>query len=386
MPLHLCSSLSSDFPRRIEHESEASALGTGPALSVDVLRLALEGLPDLALITWRLDGTITSWNRGAEQLLGQRRECAVGKHVSAIFTPRGPGVGLRAEDLAHADRQGFLTTTRWLAREDGTTFNAHSTILTLRNDSGPFGYAAIIHERPGATVNEKDLTREGATSSPAEELHRQLAESRALLAAEIADRTQAEAARIRLLRRLVAAQEEERRRIARDLHDDLGQRLTALRLTLEAFQASTRGRGDSDTLAEALQMLARIDQVLDFIAWELRPAALDELGLVRVLGSYVAEWSRHSGIRAVFHSRPATVERFSPEVEASVYRIAQEALHNVAKHAAAHSVNVLLERRGDHIALVVEDDGIGFQPVGTSETMRSSVQRATPSCGCSVRR
>ena len=370
MPSHLCSSLSSDFPRGTDHESEASALGTGPALSVDVLRLALEGLPDLAFVTWRLDGTITSWNRGAERLLGQRRECTVGRHVSAIFPPRGPGVGLRSEDLAHAERQGFLATTQWLTREDGTTVNAHSTILTLRNEAGPFGYAAIIHERPGATVNEKDVTQEIAASSPAEELRRQLAESRALLAAEIADRTHAEAARIRLLRRLVAAQEEERRRIARDLHDDLGQRLTALRLTLEALQASTSGRGESSgTLGDALQMLARIDQGLDFIAWELRPAALDELGLVRVLASYVEEWSRHSATRAVFHARPGTVERLSPEVEASVYRIAQEALNNVAKHASAQSVNVLLERRGDHIALVVEDDGIGFQSAAISETM-----------------
>ena len=84
---------------------------------------------------------------------------------------------------------------------------------------------------------------------------------------------------------------------------------------------------------------------------------------------YVEEWSRHAGIPAVFHARPGNLERFAPEVEASVYRIAQEALNNVAKHAGAHSVNVLLELRGANIALVVEDDGVGFHPVAVSETM-----------------
>ena len=113
-------------------------------------------------------------------------------------------------------------------------------------------------------------------------------------------------------------------------------------------------------LDEARQMLARIDQSVDFLAWELRPAALDELGLNKVLDTYVAEWSRHTGLRATFHAGSRDVERFAPELEASLYRIAQEALNNVAKHAHARSVNVLLEQRGETIVLVVEDDGIRF--------------------------
>ena len=206
----------------------------------------------------------------------------------------------------------------------------------------------------------------GDTASTAE-IRRQLSESRALLAAEIADRRQAEASRERLLRRLVVAQEDERRRLAQDLHDGLGQRLTALRLILEA-PAGDRS-ASSTGMASALEMLARIDQDVDFIAWELRPAALDELGLARVLDTYVKEWSRHTGVPGLFHARPGNLERFAPEVEASIYRIAQEALNNVAKHARARSANVLLELRGDNLALVIEDDGVGFQPTARGETM-----------------
>ncbi len=199
-----------------------------------------------------------------------------------------------------------------------------------------------------------------------DETSRALSESQALLAAEIADRAQGEAVRIRLLRRLVMAQEEERRRIARDLHDDLGQRLTALRLTLEGI---ARDRRESpDGIGMALEMLADIDQGVDFIAWELRPAALDELGLTRVLETYVQEWSRYAGVPARFHA-PRDIARFTMEVEASVYRIAQEALNNVAKHARARSVNVLLEQRGPTLDLIIEDDGVGFHAVASNETM-----------------
>jgi signal transduction histidine kinase len=197
----------------------------------------------------------------------------------------------------------------------------------------------------------------------------QLAAANTLLASEIADRTQVEAERVRLLRRLIVAQEEERRRIARDLHDDLGQRLTALRLALEALATSEMtATAVSQGTSSALTTLAQLDQDLDFLAWELRPAALDELGLTKVLDNYVHEWSRHTGVGAMFHARTPETQRFAPEVEATVYRITQEALNNVAKHARAKSVNVLLEQRDDKLVLVVEDDGIGCAPSLSSET------------------
>ena len=217
--------------------------------------------------------------------------------------------------------------------------------------------------RPSASVN-----LEPRCARMSDEIGPGLSESPGLLAAEIADpQGQAEALRIRLLRRLVMAQEEERRRIARDLHDDLGQRLTALRLVLEGI---ARERRDSpDRITQALEMLAGIDQGVDFIAWELRPAALDQLGLTKVLETYVQEWSRYVGIRANFHAAARHTERFALDVEASVYRIAQEALNNVAKHARAGSVNVLLEQRGSTLHLVIEDDGVGCQAAASNETM-----------------
>ena len=351
--------------------SDESRRSGGIDVPDEVFRLAVESLPDQAFLTLDREGLITSWNSGAERLLGHPRERAVGIHVDAILVANARGAGVGRADLGEAERHGVISRPRWLTHQDGTPKHARMAIVAIRNDGGLVGYAVAAHELLSPSAGEEgDVPHGKDIPYRSDEMHRQLSESKALLAAEVADRTQAEASRIRLLRRLVVAQEEERRRIARDLHDDLGQRLTALRLMLEAVGGSAADPREAPaSIADALRMLARIDRDLDFIAWELRPAALDEMGLVRVLDTYVEEWSRHAGIRAAFHARPGNFERFAPEVEASVYRIAQEALNNVAKHAGAQSVNVLLELRGPNIALVVEDDGVGFHPVALNETM-----------------
>ena len=179
-----------------------------------------------------------------------------------------------------------------------------------------------------------------------------------------------EAARVRLLRRLVVAQEEERRRIAADLHDHLGQQLTSLRLTFEALR---RAAAPDSALASALThadaILVQIDRDIDFLSWELRPAALDDLGLRAVLENYVDEWSRHTGVAARFHADGVSDDPLAPEIGAALYRIAQEALNNVARHARASSVSVLLERRGQTLTLTVEDNGVGFAPPDNTMTM-----------------
>ena len=329
----------------------------------DLLRLAVERLRDHAVMTLSPDGALTFWNLGAEELLGWSREQAVGATLASVLGPGGPNAGISEADLHEVSRHGSVTAIRRLNHQDGSTRLVRATILALQADTRLLGYAVLATESGQA---EAPIAAREASS----DTHRQLLESKALLALEIADRTQAETARARLLRRLVVAQEEERRRLARNLHDGLGQRLTALRLMLESLASQLPARsGPSMQATEAIELLARIDQEVDFIAWELRPAALDELGLAKVLETYVTEWSRQTNVAARFRARPHTLPRFADEVEASIYRIAQESLNNVAKHARAHSVNVLLDLRHDELLLVVEDDGVGIQSTSGGETM-----------------
>jgi len=107
-------------------------------------------------------------------------------------------------------------------------------------------------------------------------------------------------------------------------------------------------------------MAKKIDDDISFLNWELRPTALDNLGLRNALANYVEEWSKNFDIPAEFHTSRTRSFRLLPETEINLYRIAQEALNNVTKHAKAKKVNVLVEFRRGEIVLMIEDDGRGF--------------------------
>ena len=181
------------------------------------------------------------------------------------------------------------------------------------------------------------------------------------LTSEVAERRRSELARVKVLGQLVNAQEAERRRLARDLHDHLGQQITALRLKLENIKegTSTRKQLDSD-IGELLNITEQLDSDIDFLAWELRPFALDDLGLPEALRVYITRWAEHFDIPAEFHTSGFEDLRIAPTAENHLYRIAQEALNNVAKHSRTSKVEILLERREDNAVLIVEDKGVGM--------------------------
>jgi len=200
---------------------------------------------------------------------------------------------------------------------------------------------------------------------------RELGDALNSLRLEMAEHHSTEAARIALLRRLVKAQEDERRRIARDLHDHMGQQLTALRHQLEALEQCSATEPPSPArIQHTLGIARQIEADIDFLAWELRPALLDDLGLRAALADYLERWSAHVGIAAVLHSSGLDAWRPSPEIETNLFRVAQEALHNVSKHAGGTRVDVLLDRRGRELVLIIEDDGVGFDPGARVEANR----------------
>ncbi|HEX8371029.1 MAG TPA: sensor histidine kinase, partial [Pyrinomonadaceae bacterium] len=165
-----------------------------------------------------------------------------------------------------------------------------------------------------------------------------------------------------MLAQFVSTQEDERRRIARDIHDHVGQQLTVLRLKLDALKEMCDDQTICNEIEKVNEITERLDREVDFLAWELRPAALDDLGLRVSLENFVNEWSHHTGVAAEFHANGLSKTRLPFEIETNLYRIGQEALNNVYKHAKAKNVSVLLEKRKDTVLLIVEDDGIGFNP------------------------
>jgi signal transduction histidine kinase len=181
------------------------------------------------------------------------------------------------------------------------------------------------------------------------------------LRAEIIGHRESEAARVLLLRRLVTAQEEERRRISRELHDQMGQHLAALMFGLKTLSNAPGSHAPPHHSLQQLQELTeQLVEEAHHLASELRPAALDDLGLHTALSNYVERWSERGGVTADFHSHGLDRHRLPPQVETAVYRIVQEALTNVLKHARAGRVSVILEHRHDQLLTIVEDDGRGF--------------------------
>jgi PAS domain S-box-containing protein len=178
---------------------------------------------------------------------------------------------------------------------------------------------------------------------------------------DITDRKHDDAVRRDLQRRLAVSQEDERRRIARELHDEFGQQLSALALRLAQLKRDVGRRSGLAEQLAALEALTRqLDQELEQIIWRLRPTVLDDLGLVAAFENYIRQWAAKSGVECALHVNGAEMGNMTSEIETALYRIGQEALNNVAKHAQAGNATVLLDRSAGRVSLIVEDDGIGF--------------------------
>jgi two-component system CheB/CheR fusion protein len=331
--------------------------------SEERLRLLVASIEDYAIFSTDPEGRVESWNAGAERAFGYNEKEILGRHMKIIFTPEDRANGAAEEELRVARETGRAAGERWHIRKDGSRFYA-SGVLTQMSGGSMKGYVKVA----------RDLTEQKQAALELELAHCKLetrVEERTLeleqrneaLKSEVSERQRSDELRVQLLRQLVSAQENERGRIARDLHDELGQQLTALRLKLETLKNNFGRDKKSAVQFEQTQAIAQeIEFDLDFLAWNLRPAALDDIGLDGSLTDYVRNWTAHFGIPVEVHVNGFDGPRLTPEIETNLYRIAQEALNNVFKHGEATRVDVILERRDRNVMLIIEDDGVGFDP------------------------
>jgi PAS domain S-box-containing protein len=319
-------------------------------------RLLVEQASD-GIHTYDMQGNFIETNSKLCEMLGYASEELLRLNVRDLV----PAEDLAADPIRFDElRAGkTLLKERRLRRKDGTLLPVEISGRMIRDNV----LQAIIRD-----ITERKRA-EQALMNLNEQLERRVAdrtvelmELNASLQAEIAERRRAERARALILRRLVFAQEDERRRIAREMHDQFGQQLTVLKLKLDALKGDCTENEELCEQVEELQTIAgQLDADVDHIVWEMRPTALDDLGLQSALSSYVQNWSKHVGLPIQLHVSGMDGERLTPEVETAFYRIAQEALNNIAKHAEAKSVAVMLERRADQVSLIIEDDGVGFE-------------------------
>ncbi len=266
-------------------------------------------------------------NRACVVLAGlERPEQLLGRSIYELLLPASHEP-VRSRLQAIGQDEGVAVVAGAIRREDGAVREVELVVATLPD-----------HERSFVQMVINDIT---LRSREKKELLRSRRTLRALSAS------------------MVEAREEERRRIARELHDELGQRLTALKLEVAACQ---RDHPDLALGARAQRMLDMLDDTVASarrIAMDLRPLMLDDLGLAEAIDWLVSEFKRRTGIQV--DTRPGEgLRELSPHLATTLYRIVQEALTNITRHARASRVSVAFERRGQELLLTIQDNGVGF--------------------------
>jgi signal transduction histidine kinase len=255
----------------------------------------------------------------------------------------------------HGSKTGLVLERRRTERVDSVLDDPEvDRVFTRRVDARTgLWVPLLVQDRPIGVISAYDKL--GAADARFTDDDIRLAEifaTRAAAAVGLSERVERDT-----LRRIVAAQELERQRLARELHDETGQALTSILLGLKRLD----GAGSPEAVASLRELVVATLQDVRRLAVELRPKVLDDFGLVPALERLTQGFAEQTGI-AVDLEAGAIAERLPVEVETAIYRIVQEALTNVVKHAQAHSVSVVLTRGDGRIKAVIEDDGTGFEP------------------------
>jgi PAS domain S-box-containing protein len=307
----------------------------------DMYRLLVESVKDYAIFVLSPEGNVLTWNAGAQVLKGYSREEIVGQHFSKFYLPEAVESGWPMRELAMADKEGRFADEGWRVRKDGSVFWASVIITALRDSTGRLsGFAKItkdMSEPRDAAERINNLNRELRRKVAELDESRRIIELRTLelqkLSAEV-----------------MHVQDDERRRIARELHDDLGQQLSLLKMLLSRGAAS---KDVEEIVSSALSTVRNLSYLL-------HPPLLDESGLRAALDWFIEGLAKRSCIQITLQVRPDIFPRLGAEIETAIFRVIQEALMNVVRHAKTESARVEIEKRPELVLVRVRDYGQGL--------------------------
>jgi len=344
-----------------ERKRVEASLRASQARFAGILEISAE-----AVISADEDLRITLYNQSAEKIFGYSVQEALGQSMNLLIPERFREMHAQhVTKFAGSAKQSLLMSTR-------------RRVLGLRKDGTEFPMTASVSRLDLAgkkifTITCSDITQEVLA---AEELHKahdelehrvqertaDLVQSNQSLQTEIADRKQAEKEVQDLSRRMMRVQEEERRNLARELHDGATQNLVALSLNMAQIRGA---RADAPVTAamvdECMRLVEDCTNELRTISYLLHPPLLEELGLGRTLRGYVEGFGRRSGI-AVTMTAPADLEGLGFDVELAVFRIVQEALSNIHRHSHSSTAHIQLIRQDAALGLEISDQGRGISP------------------------
>jgi PAS domain S-box-containing protein len=296
--------------------------------SAEQFRLLVDAVQDYAIFMLDPQGNVASWNSGGERIKGYSGSEIIGRHFSIFYTEEERQAGKPEQQLKIATEHGRVEHEGWRVRKDGTRFWANVTLTAIRNENGELiGFGKVTRD----FTERKEMEERVADS---EKSLRQLS--------------------LHLLR----TQDEERRRIGRDLHDSLGQYLAALKMKLEMLAPRN---SEDEHLAESIRLVDESIKEVRTLSYLLHPPLLEESGLASAVQWYLDGFAARSQISVKF-DRDRDFPRLPRDLELAMFRILQEALTNVHRHAGSPTAKIRLRMRDSNAVLEIEDQGKGIAP------------------------
>ena len=315
--------------------------GVGKAADADALifRLLVESVSDYAIFVLDPEGHVLTWNAGAQAIKGYTKEEILGKHFSIFYPREAVQSSWPSRELTLAQKEGRFIDEGWRVKKDGQLFWASVTITALRGPDGRLcGFAKVTQDltsRRQAEERIQDLNKELRSRVAQLDESQHIVELRTL---ELQ----------KLSAQVLKTQDEERRRLARELHDDLSQQLTGLKMELDA--------------SGAIELGNRAGAILNTVrnlSYLLHPPLLDETGLRSALHWYVDGLVQRSGIHIALTIIPMEFPRLPTDIETAIFRVVQESLTNVYRHSGSEGARVEIEKQTEWVTVRVRDYGKG---------------------------
>lgn len=312
--------------------------------SDEIFRLLVDSVKDYAIFLLDPSGIVSTWNQGAERIKGYRANEIIGKHFSCFYPRDAVESKWPDRELELALKEGRFTDEGPRVRKDGSTFWAPVVITALRDQNG---------ELRGFSKVTRDLTERRELEERTRELNKEL---RTRIAQLVEFQRQVELRNLELQKlsgQLINVQDQERRRLSRALHDELGQELALIKMSLEIHNTENWLPPIIETADKAISKVRNISYLL-------HPPLLDESGLLPALHWYFEGIQKRSELKIGFNYKPIVFPRLSVDIETTIFRVVQEAITNVYRHSKSTEARVDIEYSTDRIFIRVRDFGKGI--------------------------
>jgi PAS domain S-box-containing protein len=330
--------------------------------SDELFRLLVETVKDYAIFLLDTSGRVATWNQGAERIKGYKAQEIIGQHFSCFYPREAQESKWPDRELEIATKEGRFADEGLRVRKDSSTFWAHVVITPLRDATG---------ELRGFSKVTRDLTERRALEERSRLLNREL---RTRVSELVETQRQVELRTLELQKlsaELMRVQDEERRRLARTLHDDLGQELTALKIELDARNSLQQDQNND--LSGVIEIAQSALNKVRNMSYLLHPPLLDESGLIPALHWYVEGLKKRGPLRITFDYQPTVFPRLPRELETAIFRVIQESLTNVYRHSGSEDARIEIKKDVDHVVVRIRDFGKGVADDKTVVSLSTGV-------------